>query len=206
MTGQNTSTAVMNRRAEPADSLDYFPTPPWATRVLLEYVIPAADGDCLEPACGEGHMARPLAERFEFVAASDVHDYGFGEVRDFLATLWTPEPEPCDWIITNPPFKRAEDFALRALKQAQVGVALLVRTSFLEGVGRYQRIFDPYPPSVVAQFTERVVLHKGRLSEKGSTATAYCWIVWEIGADVPFTEFEWIPPCRKRLERRSDYR
>lgn len=35
-----TSTAVMARRVEPADSLDFFPTPPWATRAFCEHVMP----------------------------------------------------------------------------------------------------------------------------------------------------------------------
>lgn len=33
---QNTSHAVMAQRVEAHDSLDDFPTPPWATRALLE--------------------------------------------------------------------------------------------------------------------------------------------------------------------------
>jgi len=37
---QNTSHAVMAQRFEAKDSLDDFPTPPWATRALLEHVIP----------------------------------------------------------------------------------------------------------------------------------------------------------------------
>ena len=36
---QNTSHAVMNQRREARDSLDDFPTPPWATRALCEHVI-----------------------------------------------------------------------------------------------------------------------------------------------------------------------
>src|SRR3546814_6501707 len=32
---QNTSHAVMAQRVEAHDSLDYFPTPPWATRALI---------------------------------------------------------------------------------------------------------------------------------------------------------------------------
>ena len=36
---QNTSHAVMAQRHESLDSLDDFPTPPWATRALLEHVI-----------------------------------------------------------------------------------------------------------------------------------------------------------------------
>ncbi|MCG8595636.1 MAG: SAM-dependent DNA methyltransferase [Kiloniellales bacterium] len=214
MTGQNRSTAVMQRRVEPPDSLDYFPTPPWATRALCEMLSEAddlSDQTCEEPACGEGHMVRPLREYFARVTASDIYDYG-GEAQarvcDFLLA-WDRAPHlearPPDWIITNPPFKQGEAFALRALSLARVGVALLVRSAFTEGVGRYQRLFDPHPPAVVAQFTERVVLHKGRLSEKGSTATAYCWVVWDRHHAGP-TRFRWIAPCRKRLEKRSDYR
>ena len=47
-------------------------------------------------------------------------------------------------------------------------------------------------------------MHKGKLSAKGSTATAYCWLVWYADwQSKPL--FQWIPPCRKRLERASDY-
>ena len=74
---QNTSTAVMQRRAEPHDSLDFFPTPPWATRALCEHVLPGVWYSprmvVWDPACGEGHMVRPLTEYFSEVLASDVH-------------------------------------------------------------------------------------------------------------------------------------
>src|SRR5690606_27106177 len=36
----NGARAIAARRLEPADSLDYFPTPPWATRALIEVVLP----------------------------------------------------------------------------------------------------------------------------------------------------------------------
>ena len=36
---QNTSHAVMAQRVEPKDSADDFPTPPWATRALVEHVL-----------------------------------------------------------------------------------------------------------------------------------------------------------------------
>jgi hypothetical protein len=35
---QNRSSAVMQQRSEPHDSLDDFPTPPWATRALCEFL------------------------------------------------------------------------------------------------------------------------------------------------------------------------
>ena len=73
---QNRSSAVMQQRAEPHDSLDDFPTPPWATRALCEWLGPEALADmtCREPAANRGHMVRPLREYFAHVEASDVHD------------------------------------------------------------------------------------------------------------------------------------
>lgn len=209
---QNTSTAVMARRIEAPDSLDYFPTPPWGTRALLECADPhtfggVADKSVWEPACGEGWMARPLAEYFRRVIATDCHDYGAGYgVHDFLMPF-LPDVlggERPDWIITNPPFNAAEQFAARALDVALEGVALLVRTSWLEGIGRYERLFSRTPPTLISQFTERLPMLRGRVEKEAASATSYCWITWLKGwAGEPV--FTWIPPCRDRLERDSDY-
>lgn len=207
-----TSTAVMARRVEPADSLDFFPTPPWATRAFCEHVMPqlwgpwpdAFKGEALEPACGEGHMAVALAEYFEQVTASDVHPYGFGEVVDFLngyATYYS-----ANWVISNPPFNLAEAFIQHALNVARRGVAMLVRTAFLEGQGRYASLFRKREPQIIAQFAERVPMHKGRWDPAGKTATAYCWVAWRKHPphDWKHTRFIWIPPCRQALTRKDD--
>ena len=202
---QNTSAAVMQQRSEPHDSLDDFPTPPWATRALLDHLpvpfFPFKDQSVREPAANRGHMVKPLAEYFDRVEASDIHDYGAGfAVQDYL---FGPPPAHTDWTITNPPFRLAEKFIARALTCSDY-VAVIVRSAFLEGVGRHRDLFRVTPPRMVLQFCERVVMHKGKLSAKGSTATAYCWIVWQCGHKGP-TEFDWIAPCRKRLELEGDY-
>lgn len=222
---QNTSTAVMQRRVEPHDSLDFFPTQPWATRALMEHVILPHLGlvgrlrvkemIVWDPACGEGDMARPLKEYFGRVSASDIFDYsvngGVPWCQDRVVDFLFPGSESpmlaaqgCDFIITNPPFRLAEQFIERArqLKGWQ-GTAMLVRTAFLEGVGRWERLYSVNPPTVVAQFTERVPMVKGRLTATGSTATAYCWLVWLANRDPQ--PMMWIPPCRKQLERPGDY-
>lgn len=202
---QNTSHAVMAQRHEPKDSRDDFPTPPWATRALIKHVIgeEVVRGlTCLEPACGRGYMARPLAEFFGGVEAADAHHYGFAPVRDFLTFPY--EAKSHDWVITNPPFRLAEDFVQRALMVARDGVAILARTVFLESVGRYQSIFRDQPPSVFAQFTERVPMVKGMVDAKASTATGYAWFVWRHG-DRAAPRLAWVPPCRRALERDGDY-
>lgn len=201
---QNTSSAVMQQRSEPHNSLDDFPTPPWATRALCEYFgFDKKDRlTCREPSANRGHMVRPLREYFEEVEASDIHDYGAGfPVQDYI---FGPLPTKVDWTISNPPFRMAEQFIARALETSREGVAMIVRSAFLEGVGRHTRLFSLHQPSHILQFSERVVMHKGKLSPKGSTATAYCWLVWAAG---PWgvNQFDWLSPCRKRLERKSDY-
>lgn len=203
---QNTSHAVMAQRVEPKDSPDDFPTPPWATRGLIEHVLDGKDAlrkmTCLEPACGAGHMARVLKEYFGEVRAADAYHYGYGDVRDFLT--YPSDTNVVDWVITNPPFRLAEEFVMRAFNVAKRGVAILARTVFLESVGRYKGIFRQYPPTKFAQFVERVPMVKGRLDMKATTATGYAWLVWEKGAaEAP--RLMWVPPCRKQLERKSDY-
>ncbi len=211
----------MQQRSEPHDSLDDFPTPPWATRALCEFLIEQGyaldQASCREPAANRGHMARPLFEYFGWVIASDIHDYGAGfAVSDYLFPIDEPR---VDWTITNPPFRLAEQFIARACGHSRIGVAMIVRSAFLEGQGRYERLFSPNPPSFVLQFTERVGMFKGRLVQVGAddhanldrngkprkagTATSYAWLVW-IDGESP-TQLRWIAPCRKRLEREEDY-
>ena len=199
--------SVMASRREPPDSLDFFPTPPWATRALLVHVLPAAlDGmhivSAWDPCCGEGHMIEVLAESITITRATDVFDYGRGyPVADFLDTATTVSPA-VDLISMNPPFNAAADFVLRALDQASA-VAVLVRTQWLEGEERYTRLLRDHPPTLYAPFVERVPMVKGRWDPKASTATAYAWVVWAHGIG-PKPLFQIPPGCRRQLTRPND--
>lgn len=234
MSGQNTSAAVMQQRAEARDSLDFFPTPLWATRALCERLLDEGYGldgaTAWDPACGAGDMQRALVEYFGQALASDVHDYGdiwrgggglYGVCDFLIPAAWPDWLDRCrvDWIVTNPPFRLGEAFVLDALMHARVGIAMLVRTAFLEGGGRHARLFDRHPPDLVLQFAERVAMAGGRLRDpdvpyrdpatgvvkRPTTATAYCWLVWRKGGP-PETRFDWIAPgTRAALTRPGDY-
>lgn len=200
--------AVMAMRAptDPAD-LDYFPTPPWAARAggeLIKRLDPQARS-CWEPACGEGHMAHGLADYFDWMRASDVHPYRSGQtVFDFLGPIASPWGESLDWIVTNPPFNRAVDFVRIGHQRARRGVAMLVRLAFLEGVKRHQLLYGEHPVTVVAPFSERVPMVKGRWDPEASSATAYAWFIWIKGIP-PGPRLEPIGPgTRKRLQREGD--
>jgi hypothetical protein len=203
-------TAVMAQRREPPGALDFFPTPPWATRALFHHVLPQLDvqtvGRVWEPACGEGHMAAVISEFSNAVVATDIFDYGYGTAPvDFLDQMLPSAVDTVDWIITNPPFKPADQFVLRALDVAAVGVALLLRTQWLESEDRYYSIFRDRPPSLFAPFVERVAMLRGRWEPDASTATSYSWFVWKRGAP-PRSPF-WIPPgCKATLSRDCDRR
>lgn len=203
----------MARRVEPPDGLDYFPTPPWATRAFCAHVLGHLGLDryalsrlsVWEPAAGEGHMAEPLGESFGRVIASDVFDYGRGyRIGSFTGIgAGTVDPPDCDWIVSNPPFNLGLDFILRGLALGVSGVAMLLRTSFLEGVERYERLFAARPPTLFAPYVERVPMTKGRWDPAATTATAYAWFVWVRDA-APRPPF-WIPPgCRRRFTLPDD--
>ena len=206
--------AVQAHRHEPPDSLDDFPTPPWATRALFEYVLPACDIDAApltvwEPACGRGLMAFVIAEYARRCIASDVHDYGYrsGSVHDYIGSFTgegpdtAPAPPGIDAIITNPPFRLADAFMRRALSIADF-CALLLPTRYSEGVARYRNVFEPHPPAIIGYFVERVPMHRGRWVPHGSTATAYAWFVWRRdGKRFPSL---WIPPGQRQSLTRDD--
>lgn len=218
MTSQNRSNAVMATRVEPHDSLDDFPTGPWTARALFEHVLPQHRGvNIWEPAANRGFMVRGLGD-YGNVIGSDVYDYGAGfPVMDFLWPGTRAAKGTVDWIITNPPFRLAEQFINKAMEEAQRGCAMFVRTQFLEGEGRYERLYRDRAPTIIAFFSERVLVTKGRLldpnipilnektgkMEKPSTATSYSWLIWQHDAQ-PQAPM-WIPPCRHQLERPGDY-
>lgn len=205
----NTSHAVRSQRHIATKGRDDFPTPPWATRALFELLTTVTDTlqlrkqTVLEPATGRGHMARVLQGYFKRVVEFDKYRYPRTnyDLQDFLQ--YNPR-HSADWLITNPPFNQALEFILHAFAMTP-NIAILARLQLLESIKRYNELFKDNPPQIVAPFVERVVLHKGKLSAKGSTATCYAWFVWLDNGE-PDTQVRWIPPCRKRLEHKADYR
>ncbi len=198
MTSPSGFLSVMaGRQPTDPDDLDFFPTPPWAARAGGE-LIRSLDPDaltCWEPAAGAGHMAHGLAAYFPIVIQSDIHRYErrvdpiCARIADFLdpADDFIPAGD-VDWIVTNPPFARGEEFVRRAWDIAGRGVAMLLRLSFLEGGARHKLLYDDCPLTVVAPFAERVPMTKGRWDPNASTATAYAWFIWlkpEVSGDLP---------------------
>lgn len=194
--------------------LDYFPTQPWAARALAELVrnIDPRARSAWEPAAGEAVMAHGLADYFDRLVLSDVHDYGVGaQVVDFLANdAEPPGGEPVDWICTNPPFKDAKRFVQLARQRARRGVVMFVRLGFQESVGRFELFSGPGRATMACPYSERVGIRLGDCGDGDSTAMAYMAVVWvtdpELARDFPDdTILRPFPPGTKaRLTRQGD--
>jgi len=219
----NTSAAVMNQRREPPDSLDYFPTPPWAARAFCDHVFEGEAKKLIayDPACGEGHMVAGLRDAFGTVHGSDVFDYGRNfPVSDFLDTTLGTKSLPggrVDWIITNPPFNAALDFLKAAFAaRPRKGIAFLLRTVWLESGERHKEIFDgPLRPVSVYISVDRIPMVKGRYDHGARSATSYAWFVFDVAQiercqtlrmnQLPPVEVKWLPPGgRKKFYDRRD--
>lgn len=96
----------------PWEKLEFFPTPPWATRALFEMFMNYNlwVGNLWDPCAGMGHMLSVLREYRPCAKGSDIYAYPGAdpsiEIRDFIDvnTVW-PFRES-GWIVTNPPFSR----------------------------------------------------------------------------------------------------
>ena len=156
---------------------DLYETPPEATRALLR--VENFDGVIWEPACGKGGIVTVLREHGYEVLATDLVDYDFPTSQwglDFLM-------EPKLWgtsIVTNPPFKLADQFVSHALALGAAKVVMLLRLAFLESTRR-TRILENAGLARVHVFRNRLpFMHRdGWEGPKTTSATAYAWFVWD---------------------------
>lgn len=169
---------------------DFYQTPDVATLALLK------TGELnrkriWEPACGAGAISRVLESYGYNVISTDLRSRGYGEGgKDFLCDGWPDYGKLLD-IVTNPPFKHADDFILKGLERASK-VIMLLRWPYAQGVdgpkrGSLQRsiIMDEHC-SRAYLFKERLpMMHREGYEGKkhNSSAMAHAWFVFERQKD-----------------------
>jgi hypothetical protein len=160
---------------------DFYATDPKAVKMLLE--LEEFDKYIWEPACGLGHISRTLEEAGYVVKSTDLVDrgYGVGGV-DFLQNEGVFKGD----IVTNPPYKYAKEFVIKALEAIEPGkkVAMFLKLTFLEGKSRYEEIFSKIPPKKVWVSRSRLSCPSNgdfdKFKGKGK-AICYCWFIWQKG-------------------------
>jgi hypothetical protein len=170
--------------------LDPYWTPPEATRALL--AIEVIPNQVWEPACGAGAIAKVLVATGRKVWATDIIKYpGFAldtEIN-FLALPPKYETWHVESIITNPPFKLAQQFAKQALLRAPY-VAFLLRLNFLESMERLA-FFRAHPPARVWISSRRLpMMHRFNWAGKKAPSNhCFAWFVWQGAPRAP--EIRW---------------
>ncbi|KKQ10207.1 MAG: hypothetical protein US20_C0002G0008 [Candidatus Pacebacteria bacterium GW2011_GWF1_36_5] len=130
-----------------------------------------------ECACGDGVMAEIIQKYNKYVICTDLYDYGYGEFGiDFLKT----EKRLANTIITNPPFKLAEQFIIHAYEIGINTMALLLKLSFLEGQKR-KKLFSVLPPKEILVFSKRLTMTRNGEPSRNGGMIAFAWYIWEFG-------------------------
>jgi hypothetical protein len=174
---------------------EFYPTPPEATRALMS--VETFDGAIWEPACGDGGIARVLAEEFGHpVVATDLVDYGYGTPNvDFLRQRFALAPN----IVTNPPygFGLGDAFTTRALWMAQSTAGKVVMFLNLMSLCQVKRTrwFQANPPARIWAVDDIVCWpderHGYGPAPKYFSKHRYCWVVWDRTHRGP-TQFGWL--------------
>jgi len=147
-------------------SMEFYPTPPEVTFALLRELNIPENCTIWEPACGEMDMVDEMRKWGYRVYATDLTTG-----VDFLAQTECT----ADWIITNPPFSRSEEFIERCAAFGRP-FALLLKSQYWHAAKR-QELFKKHPPSVIMPLTWRPNFffksHGG-----GSPLMEVAWNVW----------------------------
>lgn len=161
--------------SEDREKDDFYPTPAPATLALL--AKESFGPNIWEPACGDGAISKILEAAGHNVVSTDLFDRGFGEARiDFLMECQLLAPQ----IITNPPFKMAEQFVRHALDLGAEKVAMMLRLAWLEGSAR-KALFESTPLARVHVASRRLSMARGGTDEGkgGGSMIAFAWFVWD---------------------------
>lgn len=173
-------TATLEERGD-----DLYETPEVAVKALM--AVETLPLDIWEPACGPGSIVRVLRASGHNVLATDLRDYRASGHQDRALVDFLLAPrmattfggKPYGGIITNPPYRLAHQFVVRALDLTDY-VCMLLRLAFLESERR-RDILDNGPLARIHVFRDRLpMMHRdGWEGPRSSSAMAFAWFVWD---------------------------
>lgn len=159
---------------------DFYPTEPWCTYQILD-ALPTLSPRLVEPACGDGAIARILVERGHDVLASDLVDRGYGRAGiDFLTETDLDRRS----VVTNPPYDLAEAFVRLAIALTRpfAGQALFLLPYMWDAAGGRRDLFEQPP------YAGRWILTRRPNWSEQRTAgprMPFAWFLWDWGAVAP---------------------
>ena len=180
---------------------DWYATPPWCVESLYQNVsLPVPT---LDPCAGDAAILRTIDELLP-----DNNMTGIELVPEIRDSHEDPHPRvivgdglAVDWrgqhVLTNPPFKLAEDFVRKGIEEAETAVFLL-RLGFMGSESRFP-LWSEHPPDGICVLPNRPSF------KHGTTDSAYyAWYVWLRGSQSPAPTLTWLPlVSRERRQRRT---
>ena len=153
---------------------DAYDTPKSMILQLLENIELDPSKSVLDPCCANDAMGCVLSEVFKDTVKYDLF---IGEDNK----SFFEESKRYDYIITNPPFSKWNDFVLHAKKIARKKVCFLGKIDFLTGIERYnQSVYSGLEsiyiftrkPNLAEDFYDSGMRYKCGID-------GYAWYVWD---------------------------
>lgn len=164
---------------------DFYPTPTWCVRRLLER-LPLPSGRWLEPGAGEGAIIRAVSRPDVRWTAIELRPECRKDLEvlvnssrvfigDYLASAQAHPlgKQSFDVILANPPFSYAMEFVQESLRRAPM-VAMLLRLNFL-GSGKRSEFMRMHCPDVY------VLPDRPSFTGEGTDSIEYAWFFWGHG-------------------------
>lgn len=156
---------------------DCYSTPYSMVWQLLEKEKFHKDDQILEPCSGEGTIVTALYQQ----GCTNITNYDIKEGFNFFE-----DKKYYSQIITNPPYRQADQFVAKAKEIYTYKIAMLLRLNYLSGYQRYEAgIFNEL--STIYTFTRMSDL-RAPIRKDGkypSAGIVYAWLIWEKGYNGP---------------------
>lgn len=162
-------------------AFDWYPTPAFMTRSLLYHVPEIAGCSVLEPASGDDAIVDVLRDEFGCRVLTNDIDLAHPSKFHFDAreeSIWAESlaydhGNGVQWVITNPPFNCAFPMLKLAIQYARVGVAFLLRKTFLEPTEERGEWLHTFPPSRI------ICQPRYSFRGDGNDSVSCDWLIYE---------------------------
>jgi hypothetical protein len=175
---------------------DFYSTNKASVRTFLtEYLKEHIINYAWECACGIGNISKVLEEYNIKHIDTDLIDRGYGTGGiDFLKQTELIDSS-IDVIITNPPFKNADEFIKKSIELNSKYIILFGKITILEGKKRYNDIWSKYKPY-------RIYIHTSRQGcggygqedfFNGGAAACFMWYIFNTQDYNKDPVIKWLP-------------
>ncbi len=173
-------TRPRNSRIWERDPHDFYVEPNWCDDAL--FAAESFDGPIFDPACGIGRIVAAGIKAGHLVEGGDI--IRRGRFCNVVADFFKDQPLGIPNIVSNPPYKKAREFAEKALQVASRKIALLLPLRWVCGDDR-SRWLETTPLARIWFLTPRPSMPPGHMIEAGVKPGGgmqdFCWFVFDHG-------------------------